>query len=139
MSATSAMPSKLELLRKDCARLETYRQLSVEEFLANSEFQSDTCYLLFTVCQGALNIGMELLDVEGQPRPSDEAAVFALLGEEEVLSETCVSQLTAMERLCDSLSQQYEEIDPRWVYQTLQVNLDGLNLFVGQVQAHLDR
>jgi hypothetical protein len=44
-----------------------------------------------------------------------------------------------MQGLCDSLSRQVEDLDPRWVYQTLQTNLDGLNLFVGQVQEYMGK
>lgn len=139
MSALGGISSRLQRLEKDCEQLETRRQLSLDEFLQNPAVQNDTCYLLFTTCQAALDIGTQLLGTLGQPKPDSEAEVFALLAEEEVLSETCVSQLTAMQGLCDSLSQQYEEIDPQWVYQTLQVNLDGLNLFAEQVQAYLDQ
>jgi uncharacterized protein YutE (UPF0331/DUF86 family) len=139
MSAKSDILFKLERLNRDCAQLNTYRHQSLEEFLANPTAQTDTCYLLFTTCQGALDIGTDVLGIQGLRRPQDEAAVFSLLAEQEVLSETCVSQLTAMQGLCDSLSQQYEEIDPRWVYQTLQVSLVGLNLFREQVQTYVDQ
>jgi uncharacterized protein YutE (UPF0331/DUF86 family) len=139
MSVMHDISTKLERLRKDCRQLETHRQLSLEEFSGNPAVQDDACYLLFTTLQGALDIGTGLLGVLGLPRPDDEAGVFTLLAEEEVLSQVCVSQLTAMQRLCNSLSQQYEEIDPQWVYQTLQVNLVGLNQFAQQVQAFLDQ
>ena len=66
-------------------------------------------------------------------------AALGRLAEQDVLSETCVAQLIAMHGLCDSLSHQDIEIDPRWLHQTLQTNLDGLKLFVGQVKEYLDR
>jgi uncharacterized protein YutE (UPF0331/DUF86 family) len=139
MSAAGDITSKLERLRRNSQRLEMHRNLSLEKFLDNPAVQDDTCYLLFTTCEGALEIGAELLMAVGQPKPRGVADVFALLAEEEVLSETCVSQFTAMQGLCDALSQQYAEIDPQWVYQTLQVNLIGLNQFAEQVRAFLDR
>jgi uncharacterized protein YutE (UPF0331/DUF86 family) len=139
MSAVGGISPKLKQLEKDCARLETYRLLSPQEFQDHRAAQEDTAYLLFTSCQAALDIGAALIEGLGLPEPHSETEVFTRLAEEEVLSEGCVSQLTAMHGLCDALSQQYEEIDPRWVYQTLQVNLDGINLFVVQVQVHLDK
>ena len=139
MSIAPDLPSKLERLSKECQRLEAHRQLSLEAFLASPTIQGDTCYLLITTFRGALDIATALLDTLWVPQPGDEAGIFAQLAEKEVLSQVCVSQLTAMQGLCTSIFQQYEEIDPQWVYQTLQINLDGLNEFVAQVQAHLDR
>lgn len=121
---------KLDRLSQDCERLETHRQLSREAFLANPTVQGDTCYLLLTTMQGALNVGDALLKALGLSRPAEEIGLFALLVEEEVLTEACVAQLTAMWGLCHLLSEQYEEIDPQWIYQTLQVNLAGLDQFV---------
>jgi uncharacterized protein YutE (UPF0331/DUF86 family) len=139
MSAPSDISSKLEHLGRDCARLETHRQLSLQEFLADTTIQEETCYLLFTAYQNALDIAARLLDVVDLPEPDRAANAFTLLGAEEVLTETCVSQLTAMDGLCTSISQQYEKIDPQWVYQALQVNLTGLNEFARQVRAYLDQ
>jgi uncharacterized protein YutE (UPF0331/DUF86 family) len=131
--------SRLERLTRDCQRLESYRQLNLEEFLANSAVQDDTAYLFCTTYQNALDIAIGLLSRLRLPRPVAEVNSFALLAEEEVLSESCVAQLNAMQGLCDALSQQYGEIDPQWIYQTLQVNLAGLNQFGQQVQAFLER
>jgi uncharacterized protein YutE (UPF0331/DUF86 family) len=139
MSIVSDLPSKLERLSQECQRLQDHRRLSLEEFLASPTIQGDTCYLLITTFRGALDIATGLLDTLGSPQPDDEAGIFARLAEKEVLSQVCVSQLTAMQGLCTSIFQQYEEIDPQWVYQTLQVNLDGLNEFVAQVRAYLDQ
>ncbi len=139
MSIARDLPSKLVRLRKDCERLEAHRRLSLEEFLGKPTVQGDSCYLLITTFRGALDVGSGLIETLGLPQPSDEAGVLALLAEQEVLSQTCVSQLTAMQRLCTSIVQDYEEINPQWVYQTLQVNLVGLNEFLSQVQTYLDR
>jgi uncharacterized protein YutE (UPF0331/DUF86 family) len=119
--------------------LETHRELSLEEFLSSNTVQEETCYLLFSTCQGALDIATELLQAVGKPTPGDEDDIFAQLGAEEIVSQNCVSQLTAMQGLCTSISQQYEVIDPQWVYQTLQVNLAGLNQFAQQVQTYLNQ
>jgi len=139
MSIASDLPSKLARLSKECERLQAHRRLSLEEFLAKPTIQGDSCYLLITTFRGALDVGSGLIETLGLPQPSDEAGVLALLAEQEVLSQACIAQLTAMQGLCTSIFQQYEEIDPQWVYQTLQVNLAGLNQFVAQVQAYLDR
>ena len=139
MSIAHDLPSKLERLNKECQRLQAHRRLGLEEFLASPTIQGDTCYLLITTFRGALDIATGLLDTLGSPQPGDEASILARLADKEVLSQACVSQLTAMQRLCTSIFQQYEEIDPQWVFQTLQVNLDGLNEFVVQVQAYLDQ
>ena len=103
MCAASDISSQLERLEKDCQQLENYRKLSLEEFLENPTVQNDTCYLLCTSCQGALEIGSETLRARGLIGPASEAQVFSRLGEEKVLSEACVSQLNAMQGLCVSL------------------------------------
>jgi len=133
------IPSRLERLTRDCQRLESYRQLSLEEFLANPAAQDDTAYLLCTTYQNALDIATGLLSRLRLPRPAAEVNPFALLAEEEVLSEGCVAQLNAMQGLCNAISRQYGEIDPQWIFQTLQVNLAGLNQFGEQVQTFLER
>jgi uncharacterized protein YutE (UPF0331/DUF86 family) len=133
------IPSRLQRLTRDCQRLESYCQLSLEEFLANPAVQDDTAYLLCTTFQSALDIATGLLSRLSLPRPAVETHAFALLATKEVLSEGCVAQLNAMQGLCDALSQQYGEIDPQWIYQTLQVNLAGLSQFVEQVQAFLEQ
>ena len=139
MSARDGILEKLERLMRNCAQLETCRQLNLESFLQDPTAQDEACYLLSTACQGALDIASDLLRLQGLLRPADEATTLAQLAEKDILSETCVSQLTAMQGLCDSLAYEYEGIDPRWLYQTLQTNLDGLNLFIGQVQAFLEK
>ena len=138
MPAAHDIPGKLERLRRDCERLEGQRQLSRAAFLASPAVQEETGYLLLTACQRALEIGSGLLGIVGLPEPEDEAGALGLLAENEVLSQECVAQLTAMQGLCHALAQQYEEIDPQWVYQTLQVNLAGLEQFVGEVEAFLE-
>ncbi len=139
MPAFDEILPKLDRLSQDCERLQAHRQLSREEFLANPTVQGDTCYLLLTTLQGALNIGGALLNALGLTRPAEETGVFTLLAQEEVLPEACVSQLTAMWGLCRMLSDQYQEIDPQWIYQTLQVNLAGLNQFVQHTRAFIDQ
>jgi uncharacterized protein YutE (UPF0331/DUF86 family) len=133
------IPSRLQRLTRDCQRLESYREFSLEEFLANLSAQDDTAYLLCTTYQSALDIAAGLLSRLSPPRPAAQVNPFALLAEGEVLSDGCVAQLNAMQGLCNALSQQYGEIDPQWIYQTLQVNLAGLNQFGEQVQAFLER
>jgi uncharacterized protein YutE (UPF0331/DUF86 family) len=139
MSTTGKLSSKLDRLRKDCGRLEQHRQLSLEEFLADVSAQDQVCYLLFTTYENARELADGLIGLRGLPKPTDEADIFAFLGEQDVLSDTCVAQLNAMEGLCTSLSEDYEDIDPEWVYQALQINLSGLYQFAEQVQAYLDQ
>jgi len=139
MSTSDELSSKLERLRKDCGQLETHRQLSLAEFLINVSVQEEVCYLLFTTYKNAREIAGGLLGLRGLPKPTDDTNIFAFLGEQDVLSETCVSQLIAMEGLCTSLSEHYEDIDPQWVYQALQINLAGLYQFTEQIQAYLDQ
>lgn len=139
MSTISALSSKLERLRKDCAQLEAHRQLSLAEFLIDVHVQDEACYLLFTTYRNAREIADGLLGLQGLPKPTDDANIFAFLGEQDVLSDTCASQLVAMEGFCTSLSEDYEDIDPQWVYQALQINLAGLYQFIQQVQTYLDQ
>lgn len=139
MSTTGKLSSKLDRLRKDCARLEQHQQLSLKEFLSNVSAQDQVCYLLFTTYENACEIADGLVGLRGLPKPVGEANTFDFLGEQDVLSDTSVSQLNAMEGLCTSLSEDYGDIDPEWVYQALQTNLAGLYQFVEQVQAHLDQ
>lgn len=129
----------LERLKIDCQRLAAHRQLSRTAFLEDPAVREEASYLLCTTYQTALDIATALLGRLGLAEPEDETDVFALLAQEEVLSELCVSQLTAMHGLCTALAEQYEEIDPQWIYQTLQVNLAGLNQFVEQVQTFRDQ
>jgi uncharacterized protein YutE (UPF0331/DUF86 family) len=139
MSTVSKLSSKLERLRRDCEQLEQHRQLNLEEFLVDVSAQDQVCYLLFTTYENTREIADGLLGLRGLPRPASDADIFAFLGEQDVLSDTCVAQLNAMEGLCTSLSEDFGNIDPEWVYQALQINLAGLYQFAEQIQAYLDQ
>jgi uncharacterized protein YutE (UPF0331/DUF86 family) len=139
MSATKSASDKLNQLKKDCDQLNTYGQISLDEFLANPNIQDETCYLLLTVFQDVQDIGNELLDDLDLARSGSASDVLTLLGEEEILSDVCVSQLKALQGLCTSLGQRRGEIDPQWIYQALQVNLAGLEQFADQVRTFLDK
>lgn len=139
MSAAHDIPNQLERLRRDNEGLERHCQLSREAFLESPAVQDEAGYLLLTACQRATEIGSGLLSRAGLPKAEGAAGVFTALAEGEVLSQECVAQLTAMQGLCDALVDQYEEIDPQWIYQTLQVNLAGLNQFAAEVEAILEQ
>ncbi len=130
---------KLERLWEDRERLESYRQLTREEFLSDPTIQGATCYLFLTAIQGCIDIGAQLIATLGLRKPVDSADVFTVLREEGILSQDLTQRLMAMVRFRNILVHKYRLVDLDKVYDNLQDDLGDFDQFAGQVVTFIEQ
>jgi uncharacterized protein YutE (UPF0331/DUF86 family) len=130
---------KLERLSSDHEKLEAHRLLSREESLADPDIQAATCYLFLTAIQECIDVGAELIAILGLRKPVDNADVFVVLGEGNILPPDFVARLKGMVGFRNTLTHRYRQVDMGQVYDNLQNHNEDFLRFMNFVIVFIER
>ncbi|MGC9400545.1 MAG: type VII toxin-antitoxin system HepT family RNase toxin [Anaerolineae bacterium] len=127
------LKDRFDDIRQSLARLERFRSLSLEAFLADQDALDVACYRLLVAMEAALQICFHISAQELNQVPEHYAECFAILGNGGVLPPDLSRNLQRMARFRNMLVHVYWEIDYEQVYVILQEHLDDLRAFVRAV------
>ena len=86
-----------------------------------------------------IDVNYHLITEGGQPPPSDYHASFLKLAELEIVDHEFARRIARCAGLRNRLVHEYEEIDPRKVFESLQAARDDIVTYVRSVESYLDR
>jgi uncharacterized protein YutE (UPF0331/DUF86 family) len=86
-----------------------------------------------------IDVNYHLLTEGGQPPPSDYYASFLKLAELGVVAPELARRLAPCAGLRNRLVHEYENIDPRQVFESLQRARDDIVAYVRSVETYVDR
>lgn len=110
---------KLKLLRADLDALSKIGQISLGEYLKNSTISCAIERLLEKIINRAIDINTHILVESDSPPPDDYYQSFVKLSNMNILERKFAEQLAKSTGLRNRLAHEYDEINPKMVYQSI--------------------
>ncbi len=126
----SLIRSRFEDIQKSLERLEEFRALPKEAFLADPDRLDLACYRLIVAIEAAVQICFHVGAQQLHRVPEEYAGCFAMLGEAGIIPADLSERLQQMARFRNVLVHRYWDVDYGRVYDILQSRLDDLRGFV---------
>jgi uncharacterized protein YutE (UPF0331/DUF86 family) len=116
-------------IEESLARLERFKTLSLEMFLADRDAQDLVCYRLLVAIEAALALCYHVSARRLRRVPEDYADCFAMLGDAGIIPQPLADRLRRMARFRNLLVHMYWKLEYRRVFEVLQNDLDDLREF----------
>jgi uncharacterized protein YutE (UPF0331/DUF86 family) len=130
---------KMVLITGDLDTLRRMAQKSRAEFLASDidELAAERC--LERAIGRMIDINYHLITESGHPPPADYHASFTYLTKLGILSRDFAEQIASCAGLRNRIAHEYDDIDPRMVYEALRTALRDIPLYLQGVRDYLNR
>lgn len=123
---------KIAYIRKDLERLRSLAALTYEEFEGAFEHEVAAERLLERIIGRLIDINYHLLAAKGIS-PVDYYESFVLMGREYAVPLELVQRMAQASGLRNRLAHEYDDIDPKKIYEALYVCLKDVPEYLGQV------
>ena len=130
---------KLLLITRDLVLIAPFADTPVETFLESRVDQAVVERLLKRMIGRMIDVNYHLITEGGQPPSPDYHASFLKLAEMGIVEPEFARRIARCAGLRNRLVHEYEEIDPRRVFESLQAARDDIVAYVRSVETCLDR
>ena len=130
---------KLLLIIRDLDAAAPFAAKPVSDFLESRLDQLVVERLLERMIGRMIDVNYHLLTAAGEPPPPDYHASFLKLAEVGVVDAEFARRIARCAGLRNRLVHEYEEIDPRKLFESLQAASDDIVTYVRSVETYLDR
>ena len=130
---------KLLLITQDLDAVAPFATKPVSTFLESRVDQAVVERMLERMIGRMIDVKYHLITECGHPPPSDYHASFLKLAELGIVDHEFARRIARCAGLRNRLVHEYEEIDPRKVFESLQAARDDIVTYVRSVQSYLDR
>jgi uncharacterized protein YutE (UPF0331/DUF86 family) len=129
---------KLLLITRDLDAVAPFATKPLSTFLQNRLDQAVVERMLERMIGRMIDVNYHLIAEGGQPPPPDYHPSFVKLGELGIVNPEFARRIARCAGLRNRLVHEYEEIDPRQVFESLQTARDDIVTYVRSVQSYLD-
>ena len=129
---------KLLLITQDLDAVAPFATKPLSTFLQNRLDQAVVERMLERMIGRMIGVNYHLITEGGQPPPPDYHASFVKLGELGIVNPEFARRIARCAGLRNRLVHEYEEIDPRQVFESLQTARDDIVTHVRSVESYLD-
>jgi len=129
---------KLLLITQDLDAVAPFATKPLATFLQNRLDQAVVERMLERMIGRMIDVNYHLITEAGQPPPPDYHASFVKLGELGIVNPEFARRIARCAGLRNRLVREYEEIDPRQVFESLQTARDDIVTYVRSVESCLD-
>jgi uncharacterized protein YutE (UPF0331/DUF86 family) len=126
---------KLLLIAGDLGRLKQTAEGGLDAFLRDEVTQAATERVLERVIGRMIDVNYHVLIARDQAPPSDYHASFVRLGDVGVLEPSFAGRIARAAGLRNRLVHEYEDIDPRKIYEALLVALEDIPVYLTRLNA----
>ena len=130
---------KINLISGDLDELLTLSRKSFEEYLASRVDEILAERYLERVIGRMIDINYHLITEAGHPPPSDYYQSFLQLGKLNVLPADLAQRIASCAGLRNRIVHEYDEIDPRKVYEGLLAAVGDIPEYLRHVHDHINR
>jgi uncharacterized protein YutE (UPF0331/DUF86 family) len=130
---------KLLLIARDLEELREMAPSDAEAYINSRRDQAVVERYLERMIGRAIDVNYHLITETGHPPPSDYHASFTRLAELGVLEPAFAGRIARAAGLRNRLVHEYEDIDPRLVFQALQSALRDVPVSLQRVEVYLAR
>ncbi|MDA2927139.1 DUF86 domain-containing protein [Acidobacteria bacterium AH-259-G07] len=130
---------RLSKLRDYANRLNATREMSLQEFLEQTDQQLIAERCLQVCIETVIDIGNHIIAAKGLGKPKDYRSVLEILGSRDVLPQDFAQGLLPLLGLRNRLVHQYDTIDRKLLFENLKQNLDHFRRFAELIVSYLER
>ncbi len=116
---------------------ERYQRIPREQFFSDRDTRNMIFYAMMLGIPSAIDIGTDIIAEERLRKPASYRETFEILGEEGVLPESLVPDLSGLAGFRNVLVHIYRDPDLEQIYAILHQDLGVLKAFHDAVQEHL--
>jgi uncharacterized protein YutE (UPF0331/DUF86 family) len=121
--------SRCAEIEESLARLEAFRAMPLEQFLADQDARDIACYRLLVSIEATLALCYHTTARGLRQTPEDNAACFDVLRETGIIDGALSERLRHMARFRNLLVHMYWKVEYEKVHDLLQHSLDDLRVF----------
>jgi uncharacterized protein YutE (UPF0331/DUF86 family) len=121
--------SRCAEIEESLARLESFRSMTLEEFLADRDARDIACYRLLLSIEAALALCYHTTARRLRQTPEDNAACFEALHTAGIIDAALSERLRLMARFRNLLVHMYWKVDYEKVFDVLQYSLEDFRVF----------
>lgn len=129
---------KLQSIAKYLSVLQTYSTLDLQTYLDNYNHQLAVERLLHLIVEATVDLNAHLLVCSGYSPPESYYASFIEAGRHGILSPELAQKLAPSAGLRNRLVHDYEGINPRIVFQAMNLALEQYRQYIHEIQAYLE-
>lgn len=129
---------RLGKLRDYANRLNAIREMSLQEFLEQTDQQLITERCLQVCIETIIDIGNHIIAAKGLGKPKDYRSVLEILGDRDVLPQDFTQALLPLVGLRNRLVHEYDTIDRKLLFENLKQNLDYFKGFAELIVNYLE-
>lgn len=130
---------KIVLITRDLSALEPLARKDLADYLASDTDEVLVERYLERVIGRMIDINYHLLTETGHPPPADYYVSFIQLADLDVIDHDFASRLAACAGLRNRIVHEYDELDPRKVYEALRAARADIPAYLRRVDEYLDR
>lgn len=130
---------KITLITGDLTALAPIARKNLDEYLANATDEVLAERYLERIIGRMIDINYHLITEAGHPPPRDYYESFTQLAKLRILPPAFASQIAACAGLRNRIVHEYDEIDPRRVYEGLQAAVRDIPEYLRHVHQHLQQ
>lgn len=129
-------------INKAIEKLEGVKNLSIENFVSNSEKIDSAKYNLIVAIEGIIDISNHIIAKRKGRPPTDYADTFDVLKELGIISDEFGDKLKKMAKFRNLIVHLYWKVDDRRVYNLIKENLSDikeiLNILISEIKGQSD-
>ena len=128
---------KITLITGDLTALAPIARKNLDEYLANATDEILAERYLERIIGRMIDINYHLITESGHPPPRDYYESFTQLAKLQILPPAFASQIAACAGLRNRIVHEYDEIDPRRVYEGLQAAVKDIPEYLRSIHQYL--
>ncbi len=128
--------TRLDAIREMLGVLRKHQKLALEDFLASRDIQLAVEHALFIAIQSLLDLGSHILADMQINNITDYRDVIIKLGSSKILPSHFSDSIADMAGFRNRLIHEYEDTDPRKIYEFLQHRLGDFEEFMRHIRDH---
>jgi uncharacterized protein YutE (UPF0331/DUF86 family) len=130
---------KIVLITRDLTALEPIARLGQPGFLADPTNEALAERYLERMIGRMIDINYHLITETGNPPPADYYGSFTELGRVGALDPETAQRLASSAGLRDRIVHEYDELDPKRIFEAVQASLRDIPEYLRQVNAFVSR
>ena len=130
--------SKLRFLQEYLNDLKEYKDISLNDYRTSKKDQRFVERTVHLACECCIDIATHIISRQGLREPKDNKDLFAILFEENIISENICKAMIKMAKFRNIVDHDYARIEPEIVLGILRKDIGDFKKFAREIIGYLD-
>ncbi|MFZ3032085.1 MAG: DUF86 domain-containing protein [Candidatus Moraniibacteriota bacterium] len=139
MSTLTVIENKISSVKKYLTILEGFKKYSLEELFQDTTIAGAFERYLYLVTQSTIELGESYIAYKDFRKPTTMRESFSILKENGVIEGELEEKLSKMTSFRNALAHDYEELDPRMLFNALHESLEDIKVFLVVLQEKIQK